>query len=208
MSNDYDFWMVVLTALSVVGMFVIAIIAIWQDRLRPRPKLSLKLKSKSGVVVRVSQGDTQRYFHLLVENTRRWSTAKSVRVVLRRVFTQDAGGRYYERSRHNFQLTWSPAYAHDVTPNITNVDDLDIGFVSKKTNKFQVLLYGVGTIPEATLASGESMVIALDIVADNYFSDKLRFFKIDWNGQWEDDDVKIERCLVIQEVGDRFLDQS
>lgn len=205
MLTRYELWMIVLTALSVVGTFVIAIIAIWQDRLRPRPKLSLRLKSTTGRVVSDQQGNAQRYFHLLVENSRRWSNARNVRVLLRQAFRQDSSGRYTQITRHNFQLTWSPAYAHDITPNITTQDDLDLGFIDKIASKFMVLLYGVGTIPEATLSQNESMIIALEILADNYFSDKLFFFRIDWNGQWEDDDAKIGKCLVIQEQGDKYL---
>jgi len=183
-----------------VGTLLLAAIAIWQDKLRPGPKLAIRMRNNSGVIVKYPNGEMDRWFHLTVENKRTWATARNVRVVLRQVFRKDASGLFKQDSSHNNQLTWAPAYAHDTAPNITKDDDLDLGYISKNSKKFTMSFYGVRELSKATLEPKESMIIGLAIRADNFDAKDMCFFRIDWNGIWEDDDSKIQKNLVIQRV--------
>ena len=111
--------------ITAVATLLLAAIAIWQERFKPRPKLDLKLSNKGGVVTKDQSGNLLRYYHIVVENRRKWVTAQNVRIMLKHIVKKDASGDYRMHSQHNSQLTWSPAFWHAVTPNIKSEDLVD-----------------------------------------------------------------------------------
>src|SRR5207244_2254587 len=82
-------WVNVAVAIGTIGA---VLVALFGDAFRAKffpPKLSLELSNGNGEAIRVQVGSDRteqaRYYHLRVANSRRWSPANEVQIVLLQV---------------------------------------------------------------------------------------------------------------------------
>lgn len=110
MTTAWQFWLTWITQVAIaVGTIAAVIVALFGGWLRARfapPKLVLGLENELGVKTPVNltapDGSTRealsRWYHVRVDNKRRWSPATQVQVFLLRIEEPDASGEY--------QITW------------------------------------------------------------------------------------------------------
>jgi hypothetical protein len=72
-------------AFIALGTVVVAILAIWGERIRALiagPNLEFKLHNPRGNLTERQNGRRTLYYHIKIENKRRWALARRVRVLL------------------------------------------------------------------------------------------------------------------------------
>ena len=81
-----ELWSILVQGLVAVGTLLLAVIAIWGDWIRHRllgPNLTINLLDTEGTLNHITDGTPGRYYKLKVSNSRKWSPAINVRVILK-----------------------------------------------------------------------------------------------------------------------------
>jgi hypothetical protein len=96
-------------------------------------------------------------------------------------------------------LTWPPSEFTPMAMTIRHEHQVDIGFLKRD----------LGFVPNVRIApkgfngfvrAGETVRYGLEIVSDNFVSQKLQLFEITWNGKWCTDADEMAKNLEILEV--------
>ena len=212
--KDCNFWNVFFAALTAVGTILVAIMAIWGQWLRAKflgPKLKLVPHNLGGRLTTVTKFNQKTreiinrynaiYYHLRVENSRRWVTAKNCRVILRQLHRRGPDGEFHPTPLIvPLQYVWSPAEWAPSFQTVSDYEILDFGCISKESGKFEPTFYVTSANFKGFVGKNESVRYSLSIVADNYVSPKFQIFEVSWNGQWSEKLDEMERNLPIKEV--------
>ena len=190
-----------------VGTILVAVSAIWGERLRSwfaGPKLDVKLKDPRGYVIRLANGDRAIYYHIQVENRRRWAPAKRVRVLCTGVSKRGAGGRFVQQPWIiPLQLTWAFPQFHELLPNIPAEDVCDLGFVNEKRSAFDLSTYVRPNDFSGSISAHEAMRVTLIPSADNFTPKSPYVLEVSWDGKWSDNLEEMRKHLLIEEVAKR-----
>jgi len=123
-----SFW--VQFAYTVVTAFIL-VAAIWDDWLRTRfwgPRLKVTLLDSKSFLTTRTGGAAVRYFHLRIDNHRRWAPARSVKLLCTDL-AKGPGGTTLTRVPLPIplQLMWSFPQYRPLTPTIVSDDRCDLG---------------------------------------------------------------------------------
>lgn len=189
--------------LTAVGTIAVAILAIWGEKLRDLfagPRLVIEPKNFRGELTKFSDGRQVIFYHLSVKNRRSWSPARNVRIMVVGILKKKPDGSFY---RENIfvpqQLTWAPAEFHPILPTICKEDTVDFGCVIQN-ECFQIRTYVKPNNFKGDIKANSTMRVELEIVADNFASNKPLVFEISWDGAWSDNLEEMEKHLVIKQV--------
>lgn len=214
--KNYNFWYVFFVALGSIGSILVAIIAIWGEWIRSMflgPQLSLVPHNFRGNVTTATETDirtgsiirkyTVIYYHLRVENSRRWAVAKNCRVLLREVYKREPNGEFRRLPLVvPLHYVWSPAEWSPALKSVSDNEVLDFGSISEISNRFNPKFYVTSANFEGYVKANEVIRYGLSIVADNFVSPNLQIFEVGWNGKFSENLDEMSRNLNIKEVTD------
>jgi len=197
------------TELGIVGTWIIAIAAIWGEKIRSllfRPGLQLALLSAVGEFVAEAQPPKKkgsqarfvptRYFRLRVTNARRFPTAHEVEVLLTKLEKRGPDGLPQPFYDGPLPLTWRHQEIYPRTRTIGHRTEADVELLSVQDGLFKLRPMIVpGNFPETHAGKSHLWitVIARGLEGE---SAQLRL-KIDWDGVWERGDSEMARHFVI-----------
>ncbi|MCK4436112.1 hypothetical protein KAU87_04800 [Candidatus Bathyarchaeota archaeon] len=187
-----------------VGTVAVAVLAIWGEKVRALlagPKLELQLRDIRGNLTSRTGGPRTIYYHLRVSNKRKWSPAKSVRILLTSLAKKRADGSFYPDTLiAPLQLTWAYPNFHELLPTIADEDTCDVGFLDENARRFSLSTYITPNNFQGFVTPNEAIQIHVIATAHNYTMKKPLVLEISWDGQWSDNMDTMNRHLVIREV--------
>ncbi len=198
--TTYEIWSLIIQGLVGVGTLLVAAIAIWGNLIRScwsGPKLKVSLHNPMGELTKLNDGTAVRYYHLRVTNSRKWSPAHNVRVLLTKIFQTAADGRWVDRSFSGpLQLTWQFPQFH-VRFSFIGPDDIsDLGRIIKG-KQFTVTPYVVPNNFHGYVGPNQRVKVEVIAVADNGQSEPV-LIEIAWDGDWTDDSTEMGSHLVVK----------
>jgi hypothetical protein len=204
-------WQIISNLLVAIGTLLIAILAIWGERIKYRcvgPKLSVTLVDPRGEQVDISSSPNSpkwaRYYHLRVANKRRWAPANNVRVVITQILKPSQDGELANSTLSGpLQLRWQFA---DLSYRTVGPEVIcDLGHLIRD-QKFSLTPYHWASNFEGSLQPNQSMLVVVQAVADNAESNPL-CISITWDGIWTDDTDEMQTHLIVREVdGSRIVE--
>jgi hypothetical protein len=200
------------TAIGTVAAVVVALFGRWLRARLAAPRLEIDLKDRNGVFVPTllkldganpdgAAIDTfSRWYHVRVENKRRWSPATDVRLLLLRLEQHDASGQYQTTWVGEIPLQWSNPQITPLTPTIGPAYDCDLCSVLKHPSGQHALslhpIIQPFNLPTHWQTSNQ---VALTLQARCLETDSTTFrVEIAWNGQWADDTAQMAKHLVVK----------
>lgn len=200
--TDPSLTQLIIQGAAAIGTIAVAIMAIWGEWVRGKvagPKLQLSLHDPEGEPLTLTDGTPARFYHLKVQNNRRWAAAKEVRVVLTKLNKPAADGSFPSAPLSGpLQLTWQHSQFHYVTSTIGRDDICDLGFLRRGLG-FSLSPYVLANNFDGHLTTAGKMRAEVIAVADNGESSPL-LIEIAWDGQWSEDTKEMSKHLVIKEV--------
>jgi len=209
---DVAWWRVALDVAVALGTVGAVVVALFGQAFRSKffpPKLSLTLAGEFGEATRVAvvppEGSGQqprqeaaRYFHLRVENMRRWSPATAVHVVLLQVEEPGPDGKLQVRWTGDVPLVWRH---NNVFPPYRSVgpDVLADLFSVVKNKWLQLHTLVIPFNLDIIRRSSTSLVLTVQARATEADSNILRV-RISWDGGWEDGAQEMRRHLKVEVV--------
>jgi hypothetical protein len=191
--------------IAAIGTVSVAILAIWGDWFKARfagPKIPLTLRDERGNLTRRENGARTVYYHVSVTNTRKWSPARNIRIMLTAIHTKAADGNFVpDRLVHALQLTWAHPEFHEISPTLSDRDIADFGFLDEGASEFTPSLYVRPLDFPGLVAANQSKRFTIVATADNYNSPKPLIIEVSWNGKWIKDTEELMKHLVVREVG-------
>lgn len=197
-------WLVqVVIAIATIAAVIVALFGGWLRSRLASPRLHLSLVSRRGVQVPsvLSHADgtkeetKSRWYHLKLENQRRWAPANQCHVYLVTYEERDAAGTY--------QLAWRGA----VPMKVRNVGVVLEGFAVGPQVEFDlcsVIKPGIFQLhpvlaPNSVVTYSQAPVaMRLTFQARSVEKDgELLRVEIRWDGLWDDDGDDMERHLVL-----------
>jgi hypothetical protein len=208
-----------LTAVGTVGT---VIVALFGNRLRallaaPRLQIELGEGGPNGVRVGVRERfdgkeiDTVgRWYRLRVENKRRWSPAKDVRMLLLRLEQPDAAGNYRTHWVGEIPLVWTNQQVVPLTPTIGAPHECDFCSLVKHSNGRHTLSLCPLIQPfNLPLSWQEGVRYRLTLQARGVESDSNVFrVEISWDSQWADDTIDMANQLAVKPVTPKTVTRS
>jgi hypothetical protein len=190
---------------AAIGTVSVAVLAIWGDWFRSMlaaPRLELRLRDRRGNLTLRGDGTSTVFYHLIVNNRRRWAPATHVRILLTRYEKRLPDGRYLpEPLVAPLQLTWAFPQFHELLPTIATTDTCDLGFLDQGAEQFHLSLYISPNNFAGFLRPGDAMRVHLVARADNAETEPL-MIEIAWDGQWSQDMDQLQRHLTVREISE------
>jgi len=200
MSENVNFILQVFIAVGTVGA---VIVALFKDYLKPRPKLSMGISNPKGYIAnRQSNSDTNReparYYHLRVENHRRWASATSVQVYLTHIQKMGSDSKYKTVWLGELPMRWRYQETHPIQRVIGPVIECDLCSVVR--GKFVQLLPLI--YPDEFQHQWEPKVeLVLTLQARSVEKDSSELYVgVSWDGEWEDGEVEMSRHMIVEKV--------
>lgn len=200
--------------LTAIGTLAVAILAIWGEWIKSYiagPRLGLVPHNLQGELTEAHRRAElpggvhgfQRipavYFHLRVLNNRSWAPAHGVRVLFVGLLRRDQSGIFHrEPINVRQQLTWAPAEFSGITPVIIRDHVLDLGCLTQ--DGFRITTYATPNNFRGTVGAHEAIRVELQIVADDYYSDRVYVYEIAWDGVWAADLSVLAQHVSVQEI--------
>jgi len=198
--NCYEILSLTIQGFVAIGTIAVAISAIWGDFIRNKfygPDLKIDLLDDQGDLTFIRDGTPGRYYKFIVDNNRKWSPAKNVRVLLLRMYKPAADGSYVESSFSGpIQITWQ--WSELQYQNIGPESICTFGHIIKNRD-FELSTYIKPNNFNGFLKPNEKMIIVVKAVSDTLESNTLEI-EVSWNGQWSDDSTEMKKNLVIKKV--------
>lgn len=189
---SYECVNILIQALIALGTFGVVLFAVFGNRLKCiKPKLTLQLLNAPEIIMQ-SDGTQKLFCHIKVSNKRPYIPARKCQVLLKKIGNKSLPVAY--------PFQWAPS---DYTPRSIKLRDeatIDFCVLAQGADK---LLLSIPYFPysfEAYVKKNETKVFSLQVVADNYISDKLYEFEVSWNGEWSEDNKEIDNNIKIKDI--------
>ena len=195
--------------LGVAGTLVIAIAAIWGDKIRGTlfgPKLRLALVDNVGElttqVVQRGQAALQfipaRYYHVRVRNPRSYP-ATEVQILLTRLDVRRPDGKPQKMHTGALPLGWKFQAPHPETRTIgrATVADADLFFVCPDFLQLTPIILPFNL---SAMMQGEVHIWLTLVARGLECESKPLRLRIDWDGKWERGDTEMGRHLTIAPI--------
>ncbi len=143
--------------------------------------------------------------------------AKNCKVILQAVHRRVPNGEYYrEPLTVPLQYQWPPGlYSVSEMQDIKQDTVLDFGRIVEKGDRFEPALRGGSDNFNVFAKENEVVRYSLQIVADNFTSQKFQVFEVTWNGYGANDVEDIRQRLnqkmkpiIIKEVTENELKKT
>lgn len=194
-------WNLVINFFNALGTIAVAILAIWGDWVKYRflkPKIIIQPHNLTGVA---AQAENALYYHLKVVNRRHWTPAKNCRVALREIHKQLPNSDYKKYPLIiDCSFVWSPRKYTALQANITHEHVFDFLRVDLNNKTVKPVLNFTPQSFEGNIIPNQKIIYALQIVADGFQSDELKFYEVFWDGQLAENLSEMARHLFIKEV--------
>jgi hypothetical protein len=199
------------TGIGTMGAVIVALFGGWLRAHLAAPRLEIRLDNRNGIYVPTvldaggEKIDTfSRWYHLRVENKRRWSPANEVRVLLLKFEQRDAAGQYQTTWVGELPLQWSNQHITPLAPTIGPAYDCVLCSVVKHPSGQHTLsLYPLIRPFHLTTSWQGKAEFALTLQARSLDSDSNVFrAAVAWDGHWIDDTLEMARHLVVKASSD------
>lgn len=214
MTPTWQFWLSwgvqAAIAFGTIGAVVVALFGDWFRAWLSPPKLSISLKNEIGVIEKAaflpSQDDKvtdSRWYHIRIENLRRWSPAREVQLLLLQFAEPDSAGHFQATWTGELPLKWAHQQIKPLRPTIGAPQDCDLCSVTKMPDGTHQLEWYPLIRPyflDATWGSPHKFAVTLQARSLETESNLLRV-EIAWDGQWADDATQMSRHLVVKATG-------
>lgn len=194
----------VIDALVAIGTIAVAVLAIWGDWFRDKfasPEIEISLRDTKGNLTTLN-GRRAIYYHLIVQNRRKWALARGVQVMITGIWRRAADGSFKPESLAvQLPLTWAFPQFNPITPRIRDRKICDLGFVVEGDSQFKPSPYFYPHNFRGFVTANDAVRLALEIEAENFTSKIPYVVEICWDGQWTDDLEEMEKHLVIKQIG-------
>ena len=212
---EWQFWLSWLTQLFIgLSTFSAVLVALFGERLRHAfwpPKLKISLLNNKGeeTYVNIGQETTKaRWYHIKVENDRRWSAATEVQVYLISIEDINAKDQYIPVWDGGIPLKWrhgkglSPVLARKIGPS----HDADFLSIIKKPRD------GTAQVKIETVLVPNNIAnyVLIDKKCKLRFHMQARGVEVDsstitievsWDGSWPDNAETLNKSLIVEQVG-------
>jgi len=187
-----------------IGTVAVAVLAIWGEWFRDKlasPKLSLQLRDTKGHLTSLQNGQKIIYYHLVVNNKRKWAMARGVQVMLTGYWQQAADSTFKPVSlASELPLTWTFPQFSPLTPNISEQKNCDLGHLSENENQFTPECYFFPTNFTGFVTPNSTIRYSIRVIAENFTYGKPMLIEVSWDGKWSTDMTEMERHLVVKEI--------
>ncbi len=188
-----------------VGTILVAIAAIWGDRLtswlNPTRARIEPHNIKGRKEVDAGWGGQIVRYHLKVANKTRWKTLHNCRVLLTEVHRKDSNGKFQRDPLPvPRRFIWAPADLSPIAVTLSKDQIFDFGALSLSEAKFRPCLYPQGGELHAEVERDEVVRYRLEVVADNFQHRGTQLFEVAFDGTCSDDLDELSRHLVIREI--------
>lgn len=189
--------------LTGIGTILVAILAIWGDRIRTRilgPKIYLEVPNPPGTHVTLKSGEEVFYLYLRVRNRKVFSWAPNCQVLLQAVQTREPDGQYHDLPLPvPLQFMWCLSVPETYT--MRRNYGVDVGFICKnELSQIKTTFYRTPNNFQGIVTPGSSVRYYIEIVADNYASHNPYVCEISWDGQWSDKPDEMCRHVNVRFV--------
>src|ERR1043166_6901608 len=197
----------ILVAAGTIGTVIVALYGGWlKEKLAP-PKLIISLQNSKGEKSPITLTDPvdgkardtiSRWYHIRVENKRRWSPAHQVQVFLIRLETKDASGVDKVAWIGQIPLVWQHQAINPLLRTIGYPANADLcNVVKDKWVELQVLY-----IPHALITRyRDKCHIICTFQAHGVDADSnLLRVEIAWNGKWDEDADQMSNHMVVRDI--------
>ena len=202
---------IVLQVVVALGTLAVAVLAIWGDWFRDRlasPKLELRLRDSRGNPTSLN-GRRAIYYHLVVQNKRRWALATGVQVMINGIWRRAADGTFKpEILAAELPLTWAFPQFTPINPKIRDRKVCDLGFLAEGDKEFKPSLYFYPNNFRGFVKANDSIRLSIGIQAENFTSHERFVVEISWDGVWDSDLDQMEKHLVVKEVQEHMPDSG
>jgi hypothetical protein len=199
-------WVVqALIALGTIGAVLAALFGNWFRAVLAPPKLSISLKNEIGVLEKAAFPDGKvtdsRWYHIRIENLRRWSPAREVQLLLLQFAEPDSAGHFQATwTTGDLPLQWKHQPIKPLRPTIGSPQDCDLCSVTKMPDgTHQLALHPLIRPLALSTAWGSPCKFAVTLQACSLETEStLLRVEIAWDGQWADDATQMSRHLVVK----------
>jgi hypothetical protein len=203
-----------ITALGVVGTWLIFVAAIWGDRIRWllfRPQLRVALENPRGerTIETIYKAPAEpnydrpaRYYRLVASNARRWSIAHDVRILITNLEVPDASGLPTPVWTGEIPLLWLHGQVYPASRNLGRPASADFVIIAQdlhvSENQHQLHLMPAILPNNFQRSYYSAMHIWVTVVATSIETDSppLRL-AVDWDGAWEEGEAEMARHFKI-----------
>ncbi len=169
-------------------------------------RLSLKIIDKEGEYAAATHGNKdRRYYHIIVENVRRWPIAHNVRVVLNSVEEPGPDGKPQIKWTGEIPLHWQYPELHPLVREIGPPATADLFHISNDnqstTNELHI---AVASIPYdlrnyCNYTGKKTLWLTLRATSTEADSQPVKI-KIEWDGKWHAGKAEMAEHVIITEV--------
>jgi len=213
MASESQFWANWwIQAAVAVATFCTVLVALFGQGFRAKffpPQLSLSLNDQGGELTKVQLSwmengqlkqrmEDARYYHLRVNNKRRWSPAQQAQVFLTRMEAPSADGTMMPLWVGDIPISWR--HKEVVPPQRTVGPEACADLCSVIKGKHWQLhpLVAPNNLPVVFTEAG-TVIVSLQVRANEADSDVARF-QISWDGHWHDGTAEMQRHFVVKPV--------
>ena len=202
--KDTTIIQLIINTLVAIGTIAVAILAIWGDWFRDKfaaPKLVIRLRDTKGNLTSQQNGQRVIYYHLVVENKRRWAVARGVQVMLEGVWRRAADGSFKaDTLAAGLPLTWAYPQFSPLNPSVRESKVCDLGSLGENEQLFKPSLYFYPNNFTGFINPNQAVRYGIRVTAENFTAGKAIVIELSWDGQWSSDMAEMERHLVIKAI--------
>ncbi len=201
----WNWWVNAAVALGTLAAVLVALFGrVLQSKLFP-PVLQMSLVCPEGEKGRIKYSlresvsfEDARYYHMRVENLRRWSPALDVQVFMTRLEEPGPDGSLHVVWTGNLPMGWRHREISPLTRTIGPATDCDLCCVTKN-KRLDLLPLIVPLQLDIRRTSKCQMVVSLQ--AKSHLADSSVYrVQIAWDGEWNDGETEMMRHLRVTEI--------
>jgi hypothetical protein len=185
---------------------VLAIYGDWYRSIFAAPRLSIEPHDLTGYKAKNAEGRTMIFFFFKVKNSRHWSPAKGVRVVLSRLERRLANNSFQVVATSvPFQFCWSPTETSEVVQMIADERIFDLGYLLESEEggdcRFWPRWYSYPMKQDFfQVKPGEVVRYHLLPVGENFHCAKSTVVEVAWDGEFTQDLHDLAKHIQIQVI--------
>jgi hypothetical protein len=150
--------------------------------------------------VQKERSEDARYYHLAVRNSRRWSPANQVQVVLLAVEQPGADGRFVATWTGDIPLGWRHQQVYSGPRTIGPTGHVDLCSVVKgKWLQLHPLVMPFNL--EVVKRNSANLILRVQ-ARSNEADSAILSIQVSWDGQWHDGATEMQRHLVVRVMPD------
>jgi hypothetical protein len=201
--NSYEKWSLIINSLLTLGVFTIALIALFGDWIRRRifpARLKVEILDRNGELTTMDNGHRVIYYHLRIINQRSF-IVENCRVFLKKIQKLNANGLF-----ENIPMSvppryiWTPSETSPESADIMMEKIIDFGYIIDNGREFKPTVTPILNSFKGNLSKHETYRYFIEIVAKNYHPKKYTGVEVSWDGIWPEDLNEMHEHLKIHVI--------